>query len=161
MATWKATTLPSVTSTFWSLIHAPSTFRNVSLARSMPLRTASSKLFSERALMLVMRATEPMMSSDEKPCLVGPPSHQRHETTRPSAPGSTGQLEQRGAQARRRRHEESQMLPVVDIGTGRRDLEDLCRRDQVAYDHDSRTGYQVRAGIDPQRAGRRPRDGRK
>src|SRR5690606_3035982 len=59
--TWNAVTAPSVTSTVCSLIHAPETLRNVWLARSTPVRTASSKLVVERALMVVMRAIEPMV----------------------------------------------------------------------------------------------------
>ena len=47
MLTRKALILPSVTMTFCSLIHAPSTFLSVLSALAIPFSIASSKLFAE------------------------------------------------------------------------------------------------------------------
>ncbi|MDF2575663.1 MAG: hypothetical protein K0S05_2575 [Agromyces sp.] len=52
--------LPSVASTFCSLTQAPLTWRSVCAARSTPIATASSKLFSERTVMVVTLATDDM-----------------------------------------------------------------------------------------------------
>src|SRR5262245_18665083 len=49
---------PSSTSTACSLIQPPFTLRSVLLARVMPSLMASSKLFSERELISVTRATD-------------------------------------------------------------------------------------------------------
>ena len=61
--TCQDTIRPSSTLTFWSLTHAPDTLRSVCAARSTPVRTASSKLVSDRAEMWVMRATDALMTS--------------------------------------------------------------------------------------------------
>src|SRR5829696_3750425 len=57
--------LPSSIMTFWSLTQAPSTFLRVLVARAMPCWTASSKPFSEIALISVTVAT--LISSFETP----------------------------------------------------------------------------------------------
>src|SRR5918994_8014308 len=57
--------LPSSIMTFLSLIQAPSTFLRVLVARAMPCWTASSKPFSEIALISVTVAT--LISSVESP----------------------------------------------------------------------------------------------
>src|SRR5215204_3684749 len=56
---------PSSIMTFWSLTQAPSTFLKVLVARAMPCWTASSKPFSEIALISVTVAT--LISSVESP----------------------------------------------------------------------------------------------
>lgn len=47
MMTWKATILPSWIVASCSLTQAPRTFLSDCVARSIPIRTASSKLFSD------------------------------------------------------------------------------------------------------------------
>src|SRR5215208_6921185 len=59
--------VPSSIMTFWSLTQAPSTFLRVLVARAMPCWTASSKPFSEIALISVTVAT--LISSFESPLL--------------------------------------------------------------------------------------------
>ncbi len=55
--TCHAVIVPFATSTFWSFTHAPETLRRVALERLIPAATASSKLFSLRAVIVVTRAT--------------------------------------------------------------------------------------------------------
>src|SRR4029453_42309 len=52
---------PSLASTFCSFTHAPLTWRSVCAARAMPVATASSKLVSERTVMVVTLATDDMV----------------------------------------------------------------------------------------------------
>ena len=65
-------TLPFLTSTLWSFTHAPFTFFSVFEARFTPLRTASSKLSCDEAMISVTRATDIFVSLREASNLIVP-----------------------------------------------------------------------------------------
>src|SRR5690242_20247457 len=62
------------TVTSCSLIHAPLTFRRVFVARSIPCWIASSKLFSDVALISVTRATDIALNLLSKLCQTANPT---------------------------------------------------------------------------------------